>query len=266
MRWTVAGILWMALVIGAYAEPKSADTVSARELMAQVDVNLNPQDEVSEATLLLIHPNGQQKRWHIKQYYQRAPENSMGAVLLRFLDPADLRGTTLVSVNLPEGENYQWLYLPAFRTPKFLAESGKADYVFGSDLTFEDYVPNVLDDYSYEWVKQDRLDDRRATVVRVVPVAKKLKDRASYAYQLVWIDPGRSVLLRADYFDLQGRLFKTSTWSDFYQPDGKRWRARHRTVFSPLRPHWTEMAVEEIKINQGLPSDFFSEENLSSIR
>lgn len=261
-----AGAIVCLTLVWAASAQAAGDTQAARDLMARVDANLNPQDEVSEASLLLIHSNGQQKRWNVKQYYQRAPENSMGTTLLRFLHPPDLRGTTLISVNQPEGENYQWLYLPAFRTPRLLSESGKADNVFGSDLTFEDYVPNVIDDYSYEWVRQDKLDGRPAVVLRVVPAAKKLKERISYAYQLVWVDPDRSVLLRADYFDLQGRLYKTSTWADFVQPDGRHWRARRRTVFSPLRPHWTEMNIDNIKINQGLPSDFFSESNLSSVR
>lgn len=259
-------MLCVALTVAGYSESTPEGKKLARDLMARVDLNLNPQDEVSEVSLMLIHPNGQQKRWRIKQYYQRAPENSMGAVLLRFLEPADLRGTTLVSVNQPEGENYQWLYLPAFRNPKVLSESGKADYVFGSDLTFEDYIPHVLDDYSYDWVREDKVDGRPTVVVKVIPVAPKLLERSSYQYQLVWIDSDRTVILRADYFDSIGRLYKTSTWADFHRPDGIHWRARRRTVFSPLRPHWTEMTFDNILINQGLSADFFSEEKLSTIR
>ncbi|OGH55628.1 MAG: hypothetical protein A3G34_00980 [Candidatus Lindowbacteria bacterium RIFCSPLOWO2_12_FULL_62_27] len=261
--------MWVAILcLGMSGGPVWADeTAAVREMMSWVDENMNPADEVSEATLILIHANGQQRRWQIKQYYQRAPESGSGAaILLRFLSPADLRGTTLISVNQPEGDNYQWLYLPAFRTPKFLTESGKSDYVFGSDLTFEDYVPRTMDDYIYTRLRQDKLDGRPAVVVQVAPAAKKLRDRIAYHHQLVWVDPDRAVILRVDSFDAQGRLFKTSTWKDFYQPDGRRWRARRLTVFSPLRPHWTEMTVEDIKINQGLPSDFFSESNLSSIR
>lgn len=265
-RSFLCGVLILAMSAEVLPDTRPASTPSALELMRRVDQNMNPADEVSEASLLLIHPNGQQKRWRIKQYYQRAQENGMGAVLLRFLDPPDLKGTTLVSVNQPEGENYQWLYLPAFKTPRLLTESGKTDYVFGSDLTFEDYVPTVLDDYIYEWVRQDKLSDRPSVVMRVIPISPKLMERIAYAYQMIWVDSERAVLLRADYFDSMGRLFKTSTWSDFHQPDGRRWRARRRTVFSPLRPHWTEMNIDEIKINQGLPSDFFSEQNLTSVR
>ncbi|MBI4177865.1 outer membrane lipoprotein-sorting protein [bacterium] len=231
-----------------------------------MDANLGPADEVSVASLLLIHPNGQQKRWRIKTFYQRAPENNMGAVLLRFLEPNDLNGMTLVSINQPAGENYQWLYLPAFRNPKILSESGKSDYVFGSDLTYEDFVPFVLDDYAFETIREENLEGRPAQVIRVTPTAETIKSRAAYDHQLLWVDTERLVLLRADYFDTLGRLFKTSTWSDFYRPDGRHWRARRRAVFSPLRPHWTEMTFEDVQINRNLPVDFFTEENVTSLR
>lgn len=264
----VLSVLCLAILTGlpAMAEETDSPSLMVRRLMGAVDRNLCPADEITEASLLLIHPNGQQRRWRIKHYYQRAPENSMGAVLLRFLEPADLRGTTLVSVNQPGGENFQWLYLPAFRTPQFLTGSRKTDYVFGSDFTFEDFAPNVLDDYGYEWVRDDEIDRRRAVVVRRTPIAPKLVERVSYSYQNIWIDPDRLVILRADSFDSLGRLYKTCVWSDFYMPDAAHWRARHVALFSPLRPHWTELTIETIDLNRGLPRDFFSERNLTNIR
>ncbi len=265
-RIWVCGLLVLTLAPASMAERVSRDTGSILLLMASVDRNLNPSDEVSEASLLLIHPNGQQKRWRVKQFYQRAPENQMGAILVRFLDPAEVRGTTLVSVNQPGGENYQWLNLPAFRTPQLLDDAKKSDYVFGSDLTFEDYVPYVLQDYAYEWMSEEDLEGRPAVVIRVTPTTPKLKERVVYTHQMVWIDVERLVILRADAFDAQNRLFKTSTWTDFYRPDRVHWRARRRTVFSPLRPHWTEMNMENIKINQGLSIDFFSEQSVTSVR
>lgn len=265
MRHITALAVLLMLIVPAFAQ-SAGDSVAARELMARVNENLNPDDEVNEASLLLIHPNGQQRRWKIKQYYQRAQENGMGAVLLRFLEPPDLRGTTLISVNQPEGENYQWMYLPAFKIPRFLNDSSKADYVFGSDLTFEDYIPHVIDDYSYEWLREETLDGRHSAVIKIKPVAPKLLERVTYAHQTVWIDPDRLVILRMDFVDARGRLFKTSTWADFYQPDGQHWRARRRIVFSPLRPHWTEMNIQDVRVNKGLPPDFFSEHNLATIR
>lgn len=267
-RTMLGGTVWLGLLALTAAEtlPTLPELSAAKELMMRVDANINPSDEVSVASLLLIHPNGQQKRWRIKTYYQRAAENGVGAVLLRFMEPADLKGITLVSVNQPEGENYQWLYLPAFRNPRILSESGKSDYVFGSDLTFEDYVPFVLNDYSFEWVREELLEERPAAVLRVVPATDALKARVPYTQELVWVDKEREVLLRTDFFDAQGKLFKTSTWSDFYQPDGKHWRARRRTVFSPLRPHWTDMSFEEIRVNTGLPANFFTEESVTSLR
>lgn len=265
-RMLVGGIVGLCLCASANADTVLPELSRAKALMSRVDANLNPADEVSVASMLLIHPNGQQRRWRIKTFYQRAPENGMGAVLLRFLEPKDLQGITLISVNQPDAQNFQWLYMPAFRNPRSLSESNKNDYVFGSDLTFEDYVPFVLEDYVFEWIREEDLEGRRAQVVKLTPKAPLLVERVPYAYQHVWVDEAREVLLRADYIDSLGRLFKTSTWTDFYQPDGKHWRARRRTVFSPLRPHWTEMTAENVWINKGLPANFFSEESMASMR
>ncbi len=234
--------------------------------MEKVDRNLYPDDEIDEVSLILIHPNGQQRQWRIRQYYQRAYENGMGAILLRFVDPTDLHGTTLVSVNQPGGENNQWLYLPAFRMPQFLADSRKSDYVFGSDLTFEDFTPCILDEYDYAFVREEIFAERHAIVIRKTPTAPKLQSRVKYAYQMLWVDPDRNIFLRADFFDSIGQMYKTVTWGDFYQPDRIHWRARRVAFFSPLRPHWTQLSVEDIQLNRGLPAEFFSERNLTNIR
>lgn len=256
----------LAFVPGPEISAAAADEPSAGDLMARVDANIHPDDEVSEASVLLIHANGQQKRWRVKQYYQRAPENGMGAMLLRFLEPVELKGTTLISVNQPDGGNEQWMYLPAFRNPKYLETLGRREFVFGSDLMFEDYVPLVVGDYTYEKVRDEVLEERPAVVVKVVPATDNVRRRVFYHHRLVWIDADRRLILRADDFNDRGENIRTTTWKDYYMSDGKHWRARRQLMFSPLRPHWTEINVSSTRINRGLPPDFFTEQNIAGIR
>ncbi|MCK7496303.1 MAG: outer membrane lipoprotein-sorting protein [Comamonadaceae bacterium] len=60
------------------------------------------------------------------------------ANLIRFLDPDDIAGTGLLSIDKADGSTDQWLYLPALDRVRRISSERRGGRFVGSDLYFED--------------------------------------------------------------------------------------------------------------------------------
>jgi hypothetical protein len=56
----------------------------------------------------------------------------------RFLAPADVKDTTLLTYDYDDKDDDIWLYLPALKKVKRILASDKTDYFMGSDFTYWD--------------------------------------------------------------------------------------------------------------------------------
>lgn len=264
----ICTVVVSALAAGLFlAEPAGAqqalDDPKAKILIAAVIKNYDPVDQFGKLTIRLIHRTGQIREWQLREYYRHDAELQMRHLVLQFDWPVSLQGSTLMSINRPDGGNDQWFYFPSYRRAKRLTEADKGDYVLGSDLTFEDFVPMDLSRFVVTWVSEESYESGRAAVVKIEHRNREAMKRSAYGYKLVWIDPERHVLLREQMFDQNSRPFRTVTWSQFHQPDGSHWRAGKMTIFNPIRAHTTEVTYEKIEINRGLPDDFFSMDRIA---
>ena len=88
--------------------------------------------------------------------------------LIRFLSPADVKGTGLLTFDYDNKDDDMWLFMPALRKTRRIVSTEKAKNFMGSEFTYADITPPILDDFSYdilgEEVGGDRvLEDRNDT-------------------------------------------------------------------------------------------------------
>ena len=111
-------------------------------------------------------------RYDTKEY-----ENGVHRMVFIFLNPADIKGTALLTWQHEDRDDDQWLYLPARGKMQRIAKGGEKSYFMGTDFTYEDLQPETLDDYAYTQLKDDNIEGHLCYVVRAVPADQKRKRR-----------------------------------------------------------------------------------------
>ena len=155
-----------------------------------------------------------------------------------FLWPADVKGTKLLTWTHKQGDDDQWLYLPAVKRVKRIASSNKSGAFMGSEFTYEDLTPFVLAKYAYV-----RLPDAVVDGTPCYQVERRPKTEDSgYSRQIVALDTTYLSPVKLESYDRRNELLKVALYRNprmfgsYRRHDLLRMENRQTGKVSELRP------------------------------
>jgi outer membrane lipoprotein-sorting protein len=212
--------------------------------------------------LTLIDPSGKQKEREIT-VLQRRDQAGLSKGLLKFLAPADIRNTGLLTWEQPgDQDDDQWLFLPATKTAKRIASGSKKNAFMGTDLAFEDLRAENVEAHTYNVLREEDLGGQKCWVVEAVPSTPKEKLESGYGKRTFWIRKDIYMTTQAEFYNQSGKLVKRATFSDLVNVGGDAWRAktaRWETLDRKTATLWT---IVEDKVNLELDENLFTQQGL----
>lgn len=182
--------------------------------------------------------------------------------LVVFHEPRDIAGTALLSHSRPGGDDDQWLFLPALKRVKRIAAANRTSAFVGSEFSYEDLMPERLDDFDYRWLRDEACGEWSCHVIERRP---RYAD-SGYSKQELWLDREALRLLRVDYYDGRDRLLKTLSASDFRIYQDRYWRAHTLIMNNLLTGKRTRLAFEPFEFGAGLDARDFEPAALRRLR
>jgi predicted RND superfamily exporter protein/outer membrane lipoprotein-sorting protein len=255
-RMAVFGLMLFAVL--PLAPVASAQAPSGKQIIERNDAMRSVDDEQVDLRMELINKKGQKRdrqlSWVLKNDAQRNQR-----ALLRFLDPADVRGTALLSIENPDREDDQWLYLPALRKSRRISAANKSDSFVGSDFSYEDLGPEEIDQHDYRFVREENLDGAAVYVVEATPNSGQRKKESGYSRREIYVRKDTASIVRIKYYDRQQELLKTFAARDIRQvPATKTWRAYTVEMKNEKSGHATVITYGRFTVNAGVSDDTFS--------
>jgi hypothetical protein len=201
------------------------------------------------------------KRTGVVYERQVAPGGLDEMRLIRFQSPADIQGSGVLTIEHPDRDSDQWLYLPAYHTTRRIASANRGDRYMGTDFLYEDIMREKIEEYAYRSAGEETLDGIPCRVIEATPAADRLASESAYARKRIWIDPARDLILRVDYTNRAGQVFKRLTVTATEKVAGKnRWRSVRMQDME--RQHETTMDYAGRRIDEGVPESLFTESSL----
>ena len=162
----------------------------------------------------------------------------------RFLvnDPPALAGTAVLSHSYKSANkaNDQWVFLAEQGQVRRLVAGRRTGSFLGSELTYEDLIPQEVNKFTYTWRNDESCPVGRGQchVVQRVP----RDERAGYSAQVMWIHTARLTTVQLQYFDRSGTAFKVVQNSDFRMQSGRFWQPGSTTVTNLKNGRRTNLA------------------------
>jgi len=179
-----------------------------------------------------------------------------------FDHPPDVKGTALLTFSHKSASDDQWLYLPALKRVKRIASDDKSGSFMGSEFSYEDIAAQIVEKYTYQYLRDETYDGQAAFVISRDPVA----ERSGYSREVVWIDTTHYRVLKADYYDRKESLLKTLTFSGYRQYAGKFWRPDEMFMVNHQTGKSTRLKWRDYQFDTGLTDADFTQEALKRVR
>ena len=257
-------IISSLLLLATAAQAKNADELTgggtsaeekgqaiAKELGAR---NTGWKDLGAEVSMTLKDSGGSeaQRKFRIK-VLERPDAQSGDWLMVTFDAPADVKGTAVLSHAKVEGDDEQWLYLPASKRTKRVSSSNKTGSFAGSEFSFEDLAAGDGRKYTWKYLGNAACGSLTCMSVEATP-----KDSSSaYSRRVLAIDTAEMRVQSIDFFDKKNTKAKTLTYTGYEKVDGKFWRAKGWSMINLQSGKSTVLTFGTIKMNNGYSTSDF---------
>jgi outer membrane lipoprotein-sorting protein len=180
-----------------------------------------------------------------------------------FDSPKDVKGTAFLSFTHKEGDDDQWLYLPALKRVKRISSRNKSGSFMGSEFAYEDIASEEVEKYTYKWLRDETYGGRECFVVERRPV-----DRANSGYtrMVSWVDKEEYRMWKVEFFDRKDSHLKTLTASGYQRYLDRFWRADAMEMVNHQNGKSTSLAFTDFKFKVGLGEGDFNKNALKRMR
>lgn len=180
-----------------------------------------------------------------------------------FDSPRDVKGTAFLTFTHKEGDDDQWLYLPALKRVKRISSRNRSGSFMGSEFSYEDIASQELEKYTYRWVRDEACNGLDCFVVEYYPVDKKT---SGYTKQVAWLDKKEYRLQKVEFYDRKDSHLKTLTVGDYNVYKKKFWRAGRMDMKNLQNGKSTTLVITDYRFGVGLKAGDFTKSGLRRAR
>jgi hypothetical protein len=256
--------------------PKRISSLMILSMLVMTFVSLAPPDgrEIMQRSREVSKLDGMEAISTLKIYdakgRERVRQTSMASRLfengatekriIRFLSPAEVKGTGMLIYDYDEKNDDMWIYMPALRKTRRIISSEKSKSFMGSEFSNADMAAPSLEDFNYRVTGSDLVGGTECWIVEVIPVNEDIMDEVGYDRQLAWIGKQDFVFRKAEYYNEDNALFKQMLSTDVKQidPSGKKFMATRMEMSNIQNGRKSVMTIDKIQYNPQVKEEYFT--------
>lgn len=256
-RLVFATLLTLPLLAGA-------QTPEAQGLQIATDADAYDQgfvDFTADMRMTLRNKKGQESVRQIRIRTLEVGDDGDKSLSI-FDEPADVKGTAMLTWSHGLKPDDQWLYLPAIKRVKRISSRNKSGPFMGSEFAFEDLGSQEIEKYSYKYLRDEPCGDMQCFVIERKPAYKF----SGYTRQEVWLDKEAYRMIKVNYFDRKNEPLKTLEAIDYQQFLDHYWRPGKMEMVNHQNGKSTTLEWENYQFKTGLTDRDFRSQTLKRAR
>jgi hypothetical protein len=126
--------------------------------------------------------------------------------LIRFIEPADVRGTSMLVIDNKDIADEMWIYLPALKKTRRIVSAEKAKSFMSSEFSNADMSSPTLSDFKNKHL--DKSGENNLWIIESVPVSTDKADEYGYSRKITYINSANWQVKKVEYYNFDNQLFK----------------------------------------------------------
>lgn len=140
--------------------------------------------------------------------------------IIRFIEPADVRGTSMLVVDNKNLADEMWIYLPALKKTRRIVTSEKGKSFMSSEFSNADMSSPTISDFTHKHLEKS--GTKNQWIIESIPVNEDKADEYGYSKKISYISIDKNQLLKMEFYNFDKELFKViEIKSIFLLSDGK---------------------------------------------
>jgi len=235
---------------------QSNDKMTGFDIMQKMTNQSNWNDMSGDLYMELTNKSGNKRIRNMKYYSKQKTENEY-QMLMKFISPADVKGTAFLSIEQSDRDDDRYLYLPALRRVKKITSSGKGGNFMSSDFTYYDIGKPKIKDWKYNRLADEIVENYDCFVVEAIPATDEIRKDTGYSKTVYWIRKDTFTIYKATYYDREGKKWKALNVPKVEKINNV-WFSTVMIMQDLETGHTSRMEFQNFKINTGIPDNYFT--------
>jgi hypothetical protein len=236
----------------------------AKQIMQKSDDARTLDGSEAISTLTINDGKGNQRVRKFSMASKREPSKGLEKSIMRFLEPADVKGTGILTFDYASKDDDMWLYMPALRKVRRIVSSEKTKSFMGSEFTNADITKPNIEEYTYKVIGNETIDNTECWKIEILPATKEIANAYGYSKKIAWIGKSDYVARKNEFYDLDGKLLKVIVLKDIKLLDEKNKKYQTLDVFIENKQNGrsSKFIIEKVVFNPNVKEEYFTTDYL----
>ncbi|MCX6321422.1 MAG: outer membrane lipoprotein-sorting protein [Bacteroidia bacterium] len=209
---------------------------------------------------LSITEKGGASRFRIISMTTKSYPDGLEKRFIKFIEPADVRGTAMLVIDNKNIPDEIWIYLPALKKTRRIVSSEKGKSFMSSEFSNADMSSPTLSDFVNKHLSESGSSNQ--WIIESTPVNEDKADEYGYSKKISYISMDKYQILKMEFYNFDNELFKTIEIKSIYPlPDGK-FIIKNMIANNVLTNRKSEIILNNISYGLKIDDSFFSLQNL----
>ena len=210
-------------------------------------------------SLSITEKNGSTRKRTISMVSKSFPDGAEKR-FIKFMDPADVRGTAMLIFDNKNTADEMWIYLPALKKTRRIVSSEKGKSFMSSEFSNADMSSPSLSDFINKHMGSSGKDNQ--WIIESTPISQDKADEYGYSRKITYFSMDKCQVLKMEFYNFDNELFKIIEVKSIHSlPEGK-YIIREMTANNVLTGRKSAITFTNISDNPKIDDSFFSIQNL----
>jgi hypothetical protein len=201
-------------LLQAAAQQPDASQIMAKSRDQSITSSLNA------TVVLTITEKGGSTRNRTISMMTKSYADGLEKRIIRFIEPADVRGTSMLVVDNRSSADEMWIYLPALKKTRRIVTSEKGKSFMSSEFSNADMSSPAISDFTHKHLEKSGINNQ--WIIESIPVNEDKADEYGFSKKISYISIDKNQVLKMEFYNFDNELFKViEIKSIFPLSDGK---------------------------------------------
>lgn len=179
-------------------------------------------------------------------------------MLIRFIAPADVKGTALLVYDYTDKADNMWIYMPALRKVRRIVSTEKGKSFMGSEFTNADMSKPNMADFTYKTLGSEKIDSKDCWKVESTCKTAAIAAENGFSYRISFIDKSNYLCYRVEYYNSKDALQRVQTISNYKKQTNGKYFAHQMLMLNKVNKRESEMIIDKFQVGSKMTEADFS--------